>query len=224
MTSQGSTHYHTLGIPTSASPAEIKQAYRRLVKQHHPDATQNDGDRIRQINAAYAILRDREARHSYDQHIQPTSGASSYSQAVTTATVSDEATAQQEWIQKVYAPLNRLLAGLLKSLNPELNSLSADPFDPDLVDDFDRYLQDCREKLSKAQILFRGWPNPSSLAGVATRFYYILNHLDDALEELAFFPLNFDDRHLHTGLELFRRAQSLRHEAMEALRAVQISG
>lgn len=49
-----------LGLPQQASLKEIKQRHRMLVKQHHPDSGgQGDGnpDTIRQINAAYKLLR-----------------------------------------------------------------------------------------------------------------------------------------------------------------------
>ncbi len=52
-----SNHYDTLKVNPSASQAEIKQAYRRLVKQFHPDTNQEaDHDQIVRINAAYEVL------------------------------------------------------------------------------------------------------------------------------------------------------------------------
>lgn len=104
---------------------------------------------------------------------------------------------------------------MLSSLKPQLNALAADPFDPDLLESFEAYLEECGQKLAQAQQIFRRLPNPSSFGGVASRLYYALNHLEDALEELKYFPLNFDERHLHTGQELFRRAKGLRLEAMD---------
>ncbi|MEM9568823.1 MAG: J domain-containing protein, partial [Cyanobacteria bacterium P01_E01_bin.34] len=98
-------------------------------------------------------------------------------------------------------------------------ALSADPYDDELVENFANYVADCQVKFAKAEKLFRKRPNPSTLAGVASRLYYCMNQLGDALDELKYFPLNFDDRHLHTGQELFRIAQGLRQEAMDTLRA-----
>jgi molecular chaperone DnaJ len=63
------THYDTLEINLTASQSEIKQAYRRLAKQHHPD--RNPGtdshERITQINAAYEVLSDLGQRQAYDR-------------------------------------------------------------------------------------------------------------------------------------------------------------
>ncbi|MGL5509507.1 MAG: J domain-containing protein, partial [Microcoleaceae cyanobacterium] len=62
-------HYQILKVNSNATPAQIKQAYRRLVKIFHPDSNQNTADleEIIKINAAYEILGDPQKRSSYDQ-------------------------------------------------------------------------------------------------------------------------------------------------------------
>lgn len=50
--------YAVLGVPAGATDQEVGAAYRRLAKRHHPDRAPADGDRMREINAAYdAIVR-----------------------------------------------------------------------------------------------------------------------------------------------------------------------
>lgn len=60
--------YATLGIPSSASRAEVGRAHRRLAKEFHPDV--NDGpaaaERMRRINEAWRILSDPARRARYD--------------------------------------------------------------------------------------------------------------------------------------------------------------
>jgi curved DNA-binding protein len=63
-------YYQSLGVSKSASEKDIKQAYRRLARKHHPDV--NPGDRgaearFKELNEAYAVLSDPEKRPKYDQ-------------------------------------------------------------------------------------------------------------------------------------------------------------
>ena len=59
------THYDTLGISESASQDEIKQAYRKLANQHHPDKG-GDTTKFQQIQSAYETLSDDSRRAQYD--------------------------------------------------------------------------------------------------------------------------------------------------------------
>ncbi|MFW6357801.1 MAG: molecular chaperone DnaJ, partial [Chroococcales cyanobacterium] len=118
---------------------------------------------------------------------------------------------------EVYVPLNEELSHILSSLNPQLEELAADPFDDELMADFESYLEDCRIHLEQAQQIFASQPNPAKVASVAALLYYCLNHLNDAIEELAWFPLNYDEHYLHRGQELFRIATRLLQEATEAI-------
>jgi hypothetical protein len=60
-----------LGVPKSASQNVIRDAYRRLAKQFHPDVNRSpDADRIfKELNEAYEVLGDPEKRATYDQPI-----------------------------------------------------------------------------------------------------------------------------------------------------------
>lgn len=58
-------HYATLGVARTASPDEIKRAFRKLASQHHPDKG-GDTARFQEIQAAYDVLGDAEKRAVYD--------------------------------------------------------------------------------------------------------------------------------------------------------------
>lgn len=66
------THYDNLHIPPTANAQEIRQAYRRLSKQYHPDLnTDPDAHRIMQlINQAYEVLSDPQKRAEHDLWIE----------------------------------------------------------------------------------------------------------------------------------------------------------
>jgi curved DNA-binding protein len=63
-------YYSTIGVAKTASAKEIKQAYRKLARKHHPDVNQGDKaaeSRIKEINEAYEVLSDPEKRKKYDE-------------------------------------------------------------------------------------------------------------------------------------------------------------
>jgi curved DNA-binding protein CbpA len=67
-------YYRVLGVARNAGPPEIRRAYRRLARQHHPDRNpQPDGsERFRTVAEAYAVLNDPARRARYDHTIGPT--------------------------------------------------------------------------------------------------------------------------------------------------------
>ena len=64
-------YYDVLGVPQGASIKDVRQAYRKLAREHHPDV--NPGDKasetkFKQINEAYGVLSDSEKRRKYDRY------------------------------------------------------------------------------------------------------------------------------------------------------------
>lgn len=60
-------YYQTLGVSKSASQEEIKQAFRKLAHQYHPDKQGGDEAKFKEINEAYQVLGDEKKRAQYDQ-------------------------------------------------------------------------------------------------------------------------------------------------------------
>src|SRR6185312_219397 len=62
--------YEVLGVAKNASPKDIKSAFRKLAKQHHPDQNPDDAkakDRFAAVNQAYEILGDEKRRGEFDR-------------------------------------------------------------------------------------------------------------------------------------------------------------
>ena len=62
--------YQLLGVPKTATEAELRTAYRKLAKQHHPDLNPGkpeSAERFKRINAAYDLLSDKDKRARFDR-------------------------------------------------------------------------------------------------------------------------------------------------------------
>src|SRR5476649_2910907 len=63
-------YYSTLGVAKTATQKEIKAAYRKLARKHHPDVNQGDKaaeGRFKEINEAQEVLGDPDKRRKYDE-------------------------------------------------------------------------------------------------------------------------------------------------------------
>ncbi|MEO0406302.1 MAG: J domain-containing protein [Cyanobacteria bacterium P01_A01_bin.135] len=222
-------YYQLLQLPLEASQQDIKQAYRRLAKQFHPDSNRTIGDHehISRLNAAYEVLGDPSKRRQYDVQLRysvegqrpPRRNSSTPQTGKPRRPSSGQTTDAQmkTWLKAVYGPVNRCLAAILGSLDSALDQLALDPFDDELMEEFVTYIEACRDDLDNAQRLFRSTPNPSSAAGTASGLYYCLNQVGDALDEFERFTSCYNEHYIHTGQELFRIARQLHRETQASL-------
>lgn len=223
-----SDHYRTLQVDATASQDEIKQAYRRLAKQLHPDTqtVSASHEQITQLNAAYEVLGDPQQRRRYDitrpdsprqaRSAQPQTDAKGFYKRQRRKRQATDGQLEI-WLKQVYNPVDRLVGKILKPLRQEIRDLSADPFDDELMEAFQDYLTTCRGWLEQAETRFRSMPNPSTAAGVAAHLYYCIGQLGDGIDELECFTTSYDDSYLHSGQEMFRIATQLRRDTKARL-------
>lgn len=118
-------HYETLGIPSSATLAEIRRAYRILARRYHPDVNPGAAseERFKAIADAYRVLSDEVKRQEFDQTLADEMksaferGHEAYQQAIRNAAAKDRARRRFEQA-KAQARTNRSAAAARPSPRP----------------------------------------------------------------------------------------------------------
>jgi len=215
-----------LGVSPAASTAEIKAAYRALVKRHHPDAGGDDRT-ILALNAAWEVLGDGERRRRHDLRHEPychqpgaasdprDPGVTVKSAHPARSAVHDAAL--QQWLQQVHAPIDRLLAQVINPFPAQLKALSADPYDDSLMEAFCTFLEQSQSRLVKVEVLYQSLPCPPGSQAFALDLYHCLSLVKDALADLERYTMGYVDSYLHDGRELLRQAR-LRRQSLQAQR------
>lgn len=218
------TYYDVLGLSPDVSQVEIKRAYRKLVKNHHPDVDYHElnarqrsqaNEVMRKINEAYEILKDRKKRADYDSLIALRSGKISAVSQVQMLDPSDSDEARENYLRQIFHPSRQSIVKVLNKYNHELSLLSQDIYDDVLVAAFEKYIDDIEAALSKASKSLSSKPTPKSLQGAELMMRYAIAQAVDGLEELRSFCQNYDYDHLGMADNLFRESNILSRKALQ---------
>ena len=217
--------YTVLEVSSHASAAEIKAAYRRLVKQHHPDAG-GDDQRMLALNAAWEVLGDQDRRRNFDRTRISPPAASRQPDLRRARSVHKRAVAADdalvEWLRRVYAPIDRMLGEVINPFPGQFKALSADPYDDELMEVFCSYLETSVRKMERVKTLFQSLPTPASARGFGLSVYHCLSDVEDALAELERYTMGYVDNYLHDGREMLREAKQRRKRLQDERRRLEI--
>ena len=209
--------YKELGLSPAATAAEIKVAYRHLVKRHHPDAG-GDTQRIVAINLAYGVLSQAKTRQDYDAaqqgHPQRQTGHPGGRQGKSASKPSPPCRTTVEayqWLRVVFDPANRRLAKIITPFPGQLRSLSANPYDDKTMAVFCQYIADSQRRVDFVQALYQSCCAPPALGDLSTNLYRCFHHVQEGLSQLSFYTRGYVDDYLRDGREVMRLARQLRH-------------
>lgn len=215
--------YAVLGVSPAATAAEIKAAYRRLVKRHHPDAG-GDEVEILALNAAWELLGDADRRRQYDRRHatqSPSRGAAAAPAGGAGGPIPQRAAqpsaaaSEQEmldWLQQIYAPIDRQLAQVINPFPAQLKALSADPYDDTLMEVFCNFLEVSQARLLKVEAIYRSRSCPAGVERFSLDLYHCLSLVKDALADLERYTMGYVDSYLRDGRELLRKAKAWRSQ------------
>jgi molecular chaperone DnaJ len=216
MVKRTATYYQVLGLEPQVSSMEIKKAYRKLVKDYHPDVDYSESDASRRgkrteymmdLNEAYATLSDKSKRATYDALI----GANGRGRAtrVSMANPVEEEEARVRYLRKIFHPSRQDIVRVLGKFKQKLRELSLDIFDDQLVATFEQYVNEVETVLFRAANALSSEKSPDSLEGAVQMMRYSIAQAADGLDEKKRFCQNYDYDHLAMAGNLFRIANDL---------------
>ena len=213
MSKKDKSYYQIFGLAPDASGVEIKKSYRRLAKSFHPDLEyqhKSERERIEAtedmsiINLAYETLMDSEKRAKYDVLIGVTVTIKQYK-----FKASSEDEAREVFLAKIFHPSRQSIGKIISAYKKQIHELSQDPFDDELVAQFEEYLNDFENILRKASTGLSSKKSPVTLEAAVLMMRHAIAQSSDALDEMRRFCLNYNYDHLSTAESLLRIAHDL---------------
>ena len=199
--------YQILKVHPSAKLEEIKKAYRKLVKIHHPDKG-GDSAVMLEVNSAWEILKKKHK----DLNLNKVNNSKLYNQNEYKRETNNHSKPEdlKKWFQNVYLPIDKLLGQIINPLGSKIRDLSADPYDEILMDSFCLYLEKSKNKITKIKEIYTSFACPSIIRDFSLDLYHCLSHVEDGINELERFTMGYVDNYLHDGKAMIAIAKKKR--------------
>ncbi len=199
--------YQILRVHPSAKLEEIKKAYRKLVKIHHPDKG-GDSAVMLEVNSAWEILKKKHK----DLNLITVNHSKVYNQNVYKRETNNYSKSEdiKKWFQNIYLPIDKLLGQIINPLGSKIRDLSADPYDQILMDSFCLYLDESKNKITKIKEIYTSFASPSIIRDFSLDLYHCLSHVEDGINELERYTMGYVDNYLHDGKAMITIAKKKR--------------
>ena len=199
--------YEILKVHPSAKLEEIKKAYRKLVKIHHPDKG-GDSAIMLEVNSAWEVLKKKHK----DLNLNKVNKSKSYSQNEYKKEINNYSKSEdiKQWFQNIYLPIDKLLGQIINPLGSKIRDLSADPYDQLLMDSFCLYLDKSKEKLTKIKTIYTSIASPSIIRDFSLDLYHCLSQVEDGINELERYTMGYVDNYLYDGKSMIALAKKKR--------------
>ncbi len=199
--------YQILKVHPSAKLEEIKKAYRKLVKIHHPDKG-GDSAVMLEVNSAWEILKKKHK----DLNLNKLNNSKLYNQNEYKRETNNHSKPEdlKKWFQNVYIPIDKLLGQIINPLGSKIRDLSADPYDEILMDSFCLYLEQSKNKITKIKEIYTSFACPSIIRDFSLDLYHCLSHVEDGINELERYTMGYVDNYLHDGKAMIAIAKKKR--------------
>ncbi len=199
--------YQILKVHPSAKLEEIKKAYRKLVKIHHPDKG-GDSAVMLEVNSAWEILKKKHKNLNLNKiNNSKTYSQNGYKRKTKNYSKSEDI---KKWFQNIYLPIDKLLGQIINPLGSKIKDLSADPYDEILMDSFCLYLEQSKNKITKIKKIYTSFACPSIIRDFSLDLYHCLSHVEDGLNELERYTMGYVDNYLHDGKAMIAIAKKKR--------------
>ena len=199
--------YQILKVHPSAKLEEIKKAYRKLVKIHHPDKG-GDSAVMLEVNSAWETLKKKHK----DLNLNKVNNSKVYKQNEYKRETNNYSKSEdiKKWFQNIYLPIDKLLGQIINPLGSKIRDLSADPYDQILMDSFCLYLEESKNKITKIKKIYTSFGSPSIIRDFSLDLYHCLSNVEDGINELERYTMGYVDSYLHDGKSMIMLAKKKR--------------